>query len=561
MRRLEPAAAARAAGAAVRQTADSLLGHPRAVVSGLIAANIAATALFALAVPHNGWVWYQGGDQIAYAADGALVAGGHLPPADLSWGWPFVLAPLSWVTGPTFVQMLPVLITLQVLVLGPLALLCVYALGTRIGGRLLGYWAMLLWVVAPYVSIPLFVGRYQGRYIDQVLPQSLGLSALADYPSMVALIACAALGARAIARDSRSDALLVGLVLGFAIAIKPPNGLFTLGGGVAIALSRRWRAGFVVAAAVVPALVTLTVWKSRGLGHVPLFSLGETHLAAGIDRATTVAGIDFGKYVHVDVGHWQQEMDQLREFFWSSRLVQWIPIAGLLAVARRSLPLAALIGGWLASFVLVKGFSPAASIESGSFWRLLMPAWPAYLLLLASVPLLVPTLAPRVGRRFSTPPITTIGRRPAAVAVAALAAVPLIGVLALRPLGPQDAKPAVIQQIDGNILLTVVDPGIKLTVGRSGNTRIVTWRAPNYGPKVFYRVYRTSNPRGDTRCESSGGAGRCFLVSDVIATTRATRYVDDSPPPSVAYRIGVGTNYLDDPSAGDVFVFSPEAGG
>ena len=93
-------------------------------------------------------------------------------------------------------------------------------------------------------------------------------------------------------------------------------------------------------------------------------------------------------------------MDQLREFFWSARLAQWAPLAGLVAVLRvRRGAIAALLGGWLGAFLVVKGFSPRASIEANTFWRLLMPAWPAYLLLFASIPLLVPTLARRLGRR------------------------------------------------------------------------------------------------------------------------------------------------------------------
>ena len=48
-------------------------------------------------------------------------------------------------------QALPPLVLLQVLVLGPIALLCVYGIATRIGGRLLGYWASFLWVAALYV--------------------------------------------------------------------------------------------------------------------------------------------------------------------------------------------------------------------------------------------------------------------------------------------------------------------------------------------------------------------------------------------------------------------------
>ena len=79
----------------------------------------------------------------------------------------------------------------QVLVLGPIALLCVYGIAARIGGRLLGYWASLLWVIAPFAAIPLFVDRYHERWIEQFLPQALGLTAMADFPSMVIVLAAA----------------------------------------------------------------------------------------------------------------------------------------------------------------------------------------------------------------------------------------------------------------------------------------------------------------------------------------------------------------------------------
>ena len=75
-----------------------------------------------------------------------------------------------WVTGPTYVQALPPLVVLQVLVLGPIALLCIYDLASRIGGRLLGYWASFLWAIAPFASIPLFVDRYQERFGRAVPP-------------------------------------------------------------------------------------------------------------------------------------------------------------------------------------------------------------------------------------------------------------------------------------------------------------------------------------------------------------------------------------------------------
>ena len=44
----------------------------------------------------------------------------------------------------------------------------------------------------------------------------------------------------------------------------------------------------------------------------------------------------------------------------------------------------------------------------------------------------------------------------------------------------------------------------------------------------------------------------------MIGTTRERVFVDNSPPPAATYRIGVGTNWADDPEQGDVFVLSPE---
>jgi hypothetical protein len=73
---------------------------------------------------------------------------------------------------------------------------------------------------------------------------------------------------------------------------------------------------------------------------------------------------------------------------------------------------------------------------------------------------------------------------------------------------------------------------------------------------VFFRVYRSEGP--DTECEHTEGstAVYCFIRSFPIATTRETEYLDTSPPPGATYRIGVATNWLDDPEQGDVFAFS-----
>ena len=51
-------------------------------------------------------------------------------------------------------------------------------------------------------SIPLFVDRYQERCVEQFLPQALGLTAMSDFPSMVLVLASARLR-RPLARGGR----------------------------------------------------------------------------------------------------------------------------------------------------------------------------------------------------------------------------------------------------------------------------------------------------------------------------------------------------------------------
>ena len=187
--------AARGAG----RTIDRLLTQPRAVLGVLVGAQIVGTLALAAAAPHNGWVYYQGGDQIINTTTGWLLGRLELPPTEVGFLWPLIQAPMTWFTGPTFVQALPPLLFLQVLVLAPIALLCIYGIAHEIGGRLLGYWAATLWVIAPFAAIPLFVDRYHEKWVDQFLPQALGLTAAADYASMVAVLAAALFIARSLA--------------------------------------------------------------------------------------------------------------------------------------------------------------------------------------------------------------------------------------------------------------------------------------------------------------------------------------------------------------------------
>ena len=455
-------AAARGAG----RTLDYLLERPVAVLGTLVGAQIAATIVLALTVTHNGWVYFQGGDQIVNTTTGWLLGRLELPPTEVGYMWPLVQAPITWFTGATFLQALPPLLFLNVLVLGPAAVLSVYGIAAHIGGRLLGYWAATLWVIAPFAAIPMFVDRYHEKWVDHFLPQAVGLTAMPDYPSMVLVLVAAYFVVRSLEPGHLLDAILAGLLVGAAGGMKPPNYLFAAGAVLAYPLARRWREGIAFGLAIVPGLVLLAYWKWAGLGELPALAMEQTRLAAG---ATPLA-LDVDRYLELNVEHWRQQMNELREFFWSARVAQWAPFAGLLAVLRvRRYPLAGLLAGWLAAFIVVKGFSTRASIEANTFWRLLMPAWPAYLLLFASIPLLLPTLARRLGERLRPPEGRTLTRRAVIVAAVLTLAIPAVTIAASSPTDSPDR--AVFQDDGENFILTAVEDDVELSVSRVGEAQ------------------------------------------------------------------------------------------
>ena len=539
---------AAAVPAAASRLHDALVSHLRIVLPALVAAQIAATGLLFATIERQGWLVYQGGDQIWLYTTGWMLGHGIIPTAVVSYGWPLVLAPFALVGGPEFVTTLPATIALDVLILGPIALLALFDIGQRIAGRLFGIWCCVLWIVAPFVSIPFFVGRYHDKWVDQFLPQAFGLTQLADYPSMVTVLVAGALVLRSFESPRLSQGVLAGSIAGWAIALKPANALFLVAAAVAYVLARRWRQGVAFAVALLPALITLTLWKDRGLGEVPLFALGATHQALGAGPVDVSSSIDH--YTHIDWGVWKQNMSNLREFFYSARLVQWAPFAGAVALARRSVPPAGFLLTWVVAYVLVKGSSPVASIEGGSFWRLVMPAWPAYLILLAAIPLLVPTFQRRLGDRLVPPrsrPVPTWG---VGVAAVVLAAIPFAAVAtAAAQRGPDRA-------VTYRDVLTPVDGSyVEARAAREGGSVRLEWDDPGGFRPAFYVVLRTAGAGPDVVCDRPGsGADVCKLTSVDLTRTHERTFVDTSPVPGATYRIGVGANYLDDPALGDVFV-------
>lgn len=531
------------------RAARSALREPRTVLALLVLLHWLAVLVLALSVRHNGWLYYQGGDQIWHATTGWLLAHGELPPTQVGYVWPVVLAPLMSLAGGDYLAVLPFLVLLNVLVLGPIAIACVYGIGAMLAGRRFGLVAAAAWVVGPFAAVPLFVERYHDRFVEQFLPQSLGLTAMSDYPSMVCLLVAAFFVVRSLQPgtpgSSLHDAAAAGLAAGVAIGLKPSNALFLAGAGAAYLVVARGRQALQFALALAPSLIVLLVWKERGLGDLPVV-LPAHHLAGG-EHLLAVAGLD--RYVDLDWPNFRQNMADLRENFYSVRLLQWAPFAGLLAVGRRSAPVAGLLAGWFGTFLLVKGTTPLSTVSSGSFFRFLLPAAPAYLLLVAAIPLLVPGLGRRLGE--AAPAGVPRPRRGLLAGAAAVGVfVPLVWIALASPQDTPD------RAVIANGILVRVDGELRPEVAADAGGATLTWSAEKYAEPTFYRVLRA--PVGsDSVCVETGGALDCTLEMESIGTTREPRLVDREGGAEFTYRIGVAANWRDDPEGGDIFVVGP----
>ena len=124
-------------------------------------------------------------------------------------------------------------------------------------------------MLAPFAAIPLFDQRYHEKWIDQFLPQALGLTAMPDYPSIVVTLAAALFVVRSLSPGRIPDAVLAGLLAGTAGGLKPPNYLFAIGAVLAYLVARRWREGVAFGIAIIPSLISLRSGRSGASATSP----------------------------------------------------------------------------------------------------------------------------------------------------------------------------------------------------------------------------------------------------------------------------------------------------
>jgi hypothetical protein len=253
----------------------------------------------------------------------------------------------------------------------PAAVASVYAIGMALGGRLLGLWFGAVLVLLPLAGWLFALPGFRDAYLVGVLVHAYGLSDDGRFSAGCLLAVAAALVVRSLAGDLRAAAA-AGVAAGVAILVEPSAALFLVGPAAAYVVAR----------------------APRGLGA---FAAAAVPLALA---ALLLRDVDAGLEVSWDA--FSANMAGLREYLWSNRVLQWLPLAGAIGLGRRSIPVAALVGGWFGAFALAEGASPNLPVADGSFLAAFVPALPAYALLAAAIPLLVPGVPARLGARVAT---------------------------------------------------------------------------------------------------------------------------------------------------------------
>jgi hypothetical protein len=522
--------------------------RPLYVLSGFVALQWAAVAALAVTVRHNGWIYYMGGDQLWHYTDAYILAHGHMAPTYVGIGWSTLLTPVAWLAGPDLVSGLPAIILFNTLVLLPLGVICMYGIGERIAGRIFGYWTALLWILLPFVGIRYALPGYHQKWTELTLPQLLGLGAMSDFPSMIALVVGAYLCLRALDDRRWFWPVGAGFAVGYALAIKPSNAVFLVAPAL-LFLVYRVRVVIPFAIGLVPCLAALGFWKIKGQGNLPWQTT---------EPARRVA-IGPGGIVHryLGVNNWTQlhnNLIQLREHLWSDRVLEFLAVAGIAALLVRSRRAAIFVGSWFAVFLLLKGTYLDARVEDASFWRLLMPAFPAFVVLVAAVPLLIPGLRARPAALAPRRTPTRLFAAVFAVLVAVLAIFPIALVAAAKPIRGSDPE-----AFDLHATLVAESSALHVRAQRQGDAVVLAWSPDRPSPgKVFYSIYRTAGST-DTLCGLVKNAPSfCVLREEAqaIGTTRTTRWIDRPSAGTWTYRVGIVANWLDSMQQGDVYVFS-----
>lgn len=255
------------------------------------------------------------------------------------------------------------LVAANIVLFGPLAVVTAYVLGLRVAGRPAGMVGAALVLAGPWLFVATALRNYDETAREEMLPRLVGLAAEPGF----------AAGALA----------LTGLAL-----LTVPKAAATAAAGVALgAAGLLVPAAFAFAAAALFAL--LLVWERERAAALAL-AAAPFALAAALVTGLEADPRSYDALVAT--------LDGFREHFWSKRVVEWLPFAGAFGLARLSLVVGIAAGGGVIAFGVAELSRTDNTFEGAALFTRLLAGLPAYAVLAAAVPLLVPTLAARVGR-------------------------------------------------------------------------------------------------------------------------------------------------------------------
>jgi 4-amino-4-deoxy-L-arabinose transferase-like glycosyltransferase len=252
----------------------------------------------------------------------------------------------------------------QVVVLLPLALVLVYAIALRLGGRLFAAWATVVWVALPYALRVYATPSLRTVYTHQFLPQLLGLS---DDPRFAAMVAFAGAVYLTVRSLETGTAMHVGGALAAASAgsaLAPREALVALGPAVGLALGR-----------------------SRRRSLVAVLALG---VLLGAVAAVVGGGLIDAPFARIGLADPKAVLGSLRENFWSGRVMEWLGVAGIAGALRGRLATGSILSVCFLAALLSVTRAPTLVVTNLGLLESLLPAWFAVTLLVAAIPLLVP---------------------------------------------------------------------------------------------------------------------------------------------------------------------------
>lgn len=527
------------------------------IVGGCIAGQWLFVGVAALAfIHHNQWIYQSGDDGPWYWTTAWALQSLHVPQTAIGLGWPYLLTPLAAIFGPNMANGLPAMLALNMLVLAPVSVVGMYLIGERVAGRLFGVWTAVLWTLAPLLALELYDDRHRSLVVDTFLPTGVGLNALSDYPSMVFAIVAAYLLLRVLDTNTFADGVLCGLAFGFLVLMKPANGPLPLVGVLVLGLALRFRSIVAVLAGMTPALVALTIWKRVGGGQVPL--LTPTGQPSGpIGPTTTVHVGGASRYLGIDWHHLAQNTHALGQVFWSVRLLEFLFVAGAIGLISRARLRGLVVIGWFVVFGLIKGTVSYSTVYDTSLYRFLLPAWPAWVLIVASVVFCWPRGRAVRERerdldREHDPPKALPMKRLLIVAAIVFAAGPLALASAVRPIG----KDTIAQMNYTGAPVAIVNFGLQATQTAAHDVHLDWSAVRTKRASGWYQVFKAKN---DGCLYPPLGAKDCLFTMQLVYSTRKSAFDDAQASGHVVYRVALAAGGRIDSNTSSYLLLSKPA--